>query len=77
MSFHKGHHEFHTLDMQDGWHRVPGYPPGFSEKILAGSLDEKNKRGNRTRCCASSPARSRPCRSCTTTGKRCSCCRAT
>ena len=49
MGFHKGHHEFHTLDMQDGWHHVPGYPPGFSEKILAGSLDEKNKRGNRTR----------------------------
>src|SRR5262249_45093221 len=28
---------------------IPGYPPGFSEKILAGSLDEQNKRGNRTR----------------------------
>ena len=49
MGFHKGHKEFHTLDMQDGWHVVPGYPPGFSEKILAGSLDEKGKRGNRTR----------------------------
>jgi hypothetical protein len=49
MGFDKGHHEFHTLDMQAGWHRIPGYPPGFSEKILAGSLDEKNKRGNRTR----------------------------
>jgi hypothetical protein len=35
--------------MQAGWHTIPGYPPGFSEKILAGSLDEKNKRGNRTR----------------------------
>ncbi len=49
MGFDKGHHEFHTLDMQAGWHGIPGYPPGFSEKILAGSLDEKNKRGNRTR----------------------------
>ena len=49
MGFDKGHREFHTLDMQAGWHRIPGYPPGFSEKILAGSLDEKNKRGNRTR----------------------------
>lgn len=49
MGFDKGHHEFHTLDMKDGWHVVPGYPPGFYEKILAGSLDEKNKRGNRTR----------------------------
>ena len=49
MGFDKGHREFHTLDMQAGWHTIPGYPPGFSEKILAGSLDEKNKRGNRTR----------------------------
>ena len=49
MGFHKGHHEFHTLDMKDGWHHVPGYPPGFSEKILAGDLDVDNKRGNRTR----------------------------
>jgi hypothetical protein len=49
MGFDKGHHEFHTLDMRAGWHTIPGYPPGFSEKILAGSLDEKNKRGNRTR----------------------------
>ena len=49
MGFDKGHHEFHTLDMNDDWHAVPGYPPGFHEKILAGSLDEKNRRGNRTR----------------------------
>ena len=49
MGFDKGHHEFHSLDMQAGWHRIPGYPPGFSEKILAGALDERNKRGTRTR----------------------------
>jgi hypothetical protein len=49
MGFDKGHHEFHNVDMQSGWHGIPGYPSGFSEKILAGSLDEKNKRGNRTR----------------------------
>jgi len=49
MSFNKGHREFHTLNMKDGWHVVPGYPPGIYEKIIAGSLDEKNKRGNRTR----------------------------
>lgn len=49
MAFDKGHLEFHTLDLKDGWHAVPGYPPGFHEKILAGLLDEKNKRGNRTR----------------------------
>ena len=29
MGFDKGHKEFHTLDMKDGWHVVPGYPPGF------------------------------------------------
>ena len=49
MGFDKGHHEFHPVDMKEGWHAVPGYPPGFYEKILAGSLDEQNKRGNRTR----------------------------
>jgi hypothetical protein len=49
MGFDKGHHEFHNVDMQSGWQSIPGYPSGFSEKILAGSLDEKNKRGNRTR----------------------------
>ena len=45
----KGHQEFHGVDMKQGFHNVPGYPWGFSEKILAGSLDEKNKVGNRTR----------------------------
>ena len=49
MRFDKGHQEFHTLDMQNGWQTPPGYPTGFKEKIIAGSLDEKNKRGNRTR----------------------------
>jgi hypothetical protein len=49
MTFDKGHREFHILDMKAGWHPVPGYPPGFAEKILAGDLDEKRKRGNRTR----------------------------
>jgi hypothetical protein len=49
MGYHKGHKEFHVLDMQDGWHSLPGYPPGIQEKIIAGELDEKNKRGNRTR----------------------------
>ena len=49
MKFDKGHKEFYTLDMKEGWHTLPGYPPGFQEKIIAGELDEKNKRGNRTR----------------------------
>jgi len=49
MGYHKGHKEFHVLDLQDGWHTLPGYPLGIQEKIIAGELDEKNKRGNRTR----------------------------
>src|ERR1700748_279086 len=49
MGYDKGHQEFHGVDMKGGFHTVPGYPWGFSEKILAGSLDEKNKVGNRTR----------------------------
>jgi ChrR Cupin-like domain len=49
MGYDKGHKEFHVLDMDNDWHGLPGYPPGISEKIIAGELDEKNKRGNRTR----------------------------
>jgi hypothetical protein len=49
VSFDKGHSEFHTLDMGAGWQTPPGYPPGFRQKILAGELDERGKRGNRTR----------------------------
>jgi len=49
MGFDKGHKEFHTLDMSEGWHTLPGYPLGIEEKIIAGALDEKAKRGNRTR----------------------------
>ena len=49
MGYDKGHKEFYGVDMKDGFHTVPGYPWGFSEKILAGSLDDKNKVGNRTR----------------------------
>lgn len=49
MGYNKGHMEFTKLNLSEGFHNVPGYPPGFSERILAGSLDEKNKVGNRTR----------------------------
>jgi hypothetical protein len=49
MKFDKGHKEFHTLDMGNGWQVPPGYPPGFQQKIIAGALDENDKRGNRTR----------------------------
>ena len=49
MGFDKGHKEFHALDLNEGWHALPGYPPGIQEKIVAGALDEKAKHGNRTR----------------------------
>ena len=49
MKIDKEHIEFQALDMNDGWHVPPGYPEGIEQKILAGSLDEKNKRGSRTR----------------------------
>jgi hypothetical protein len=45
----KEHLEFFTLDMNGGWEQVPGYPVGIDHKILAGSLDEENRRGSRTR----------------------------
>ena len=49
MALVKEHKEFHRLDLNDGWEAVPGYPPGIHHKILAGSLDEVGRRGNRTR----------------------------
>jgi hypothetical protein len=49
MGYDKGHKEFHALDLNHGWHTLPGYPPGIQQKIIAGELDERNKRGNRTR----------------------------
>lgn len=49
MAYDKGHKEFHTVDMNEGWHGLPGYPSGFHEKIIAGELDERAKQGNRTR----------------------------
>ncbi len=45
----KEHDEFHPVPLDKGWQPVPGYPPGFTEQILAGRLDEKNKIGSRTR----------------------------
>jgi hypothetical protein len=45
----KVHQEFMTLNMDEGWEVPPGYPEGIEQKILSGSLDEKEKCGNRTR----------------------------
>ena len=39
MGYHKGHKEFHALDMEKGWHTPPGYPSGIQQKIIAGELE--------------------------------------
>ncbi len=49
MAINKLHDEFHTLDMTKGWEVPTGYPSGIQQKILAGSLDEVNNTGTRTR----------------------------
>ena len=49
MPIQKEHLEFFSPDLNKGWSAPPGYPDGIEEKILAGTLDEKNQRGNRTR----------------------------
>ena len=49
MAIKKPHKEFHPLNLDEGWEVPPGYPHGFEQKILAGRLDEANKRGGRTR----------------------------
>jgi hypothetical protein len=49
MPVNKEHKEFHALDMRSGWEKLPGYPDGIEQKVLAGSLDEKGRRGTRSR----------------------------
>jgi hypothetical protein len=49
MPINKLHDEFHTLDMNSGWEVPASYPSGIQQKILAGSLDEINRKGSRTR----------------------------
>ena len=49
MPVNKKHDEFHTLDMTTGWEVPAGYPAGIQQKIIAGGLDEENRRGTRTR----------------------------
>ncbi len=48
-SVNKPHLEFAGVDLASGFTVPPGYPSGFKEKILAGSLDEQHRRGSRTR----------------------------
>lgn len=49
MAVNKKHDEFHAVDLSSGWERPAGYPPGIDQKILSGGLDEKNRRGSRSR----------------------------
>jgi len=49
MPINKSHDEFYTLDLDQGWETLPGYPAGIQQKILSGALDESAKRGSRTR----------------------------
>ncbi|MCX8232069.1 MAG: cupin [Alphaproteobacteria bacterium] len=51
----KEHREFYELDMSTGWETPEGYPEGIKQKILSGSLDEKNKTGSRTRVLTIAP----------------------
>jgi hypothetical protein len=49
MAVNEAHDEFHTLDLTKGWETLEGYPPGIQQKIIAGGLDERHRRGSRTR----------------------------
>jgi hypothetical protein len=49
MPIPKKHLEFHAVDFSTGWETPAGYPKGIAQKILTGVLDEKNKKGSRTR----------------------------
>ncbi|MGH8210279.1 MAG: cupin domain-containing protein [Steroidobacteraceae bacterium] len=49
MSVNKAPEEFHAVDLDEGWQVPPGYPKGIEQKVLSGALDEKSKRGSRTR----------------------------
>ncbi len=49
MAIPKLHREFFNIDLNTGWERPPGYPPGWEQKVLSGSLDEARRTGSRTR----------------------------
>jgi len=49
MAIDKEHKEFHQPSMAAGWETPAGYPPGIEQQILAGALDERARRGSRTR----------------------------
>jgi hypothetical protein len=45
----KNHLEFHRLDLESGWEQISGYPPNIRQKVLSSDLDERQKKGSRTR----------------------------
>lgn len=49
MPIKKPYLEFHQVDLNTGWEVPPGYPAGLEQKIVSGHLDEKRKRGTRSR----------------------------
>lgn len=49
MVIHKEHKEFYKVDLARDWEKLRGYPDGIEQQVLAGFLDEKNRRGFRTR----------------------------
>ena len=49
MAIHKEHKEFYRPDQGKGWETPEGYPRGIEQQILAGSLDEQQRTGFRTR----------------------------
>ena len=40
--------DFTLIDMDSGWERPDGYPPGVESKVLADNLDESARTGHRT-----------------------------
>jgi hypothetical protein len=49
VTIRKPHLEFGPVDLAAGWTTPPGYPSGYSEKILAAGIDEAKRVGSRTR----------------------------
>jgi len=49
MTIRKEHKEFYKVDLEKDWEKLPDYPDGIEQQVLAGFLDERNKRGFRTR----------------------------
>lgn len=49
MPMNKPHTEFLSLDLAEGWEKIPGYPDGIQQKVLSSDLDEVGKMGSRTR----------------------------